>query len=105
MAEAMRLRAVLQGSTADVRILMRHPMETGHRKDARGQPVPAHFIQHVLVQHNGRTVVDSQWSQAVAANPFLGVRVASAKIGDRISVTWTDNTGARQTEEVAVAAS
>jgi len=103
MADPMKIRATLQGDTADVRILMRHPMETGTRKTASGV-VPLHFIQSVSVQHNGKTVLDAQWSQAVSRDPFLGLRVKGAKAGDKISVTWTDNKGDKRTDEVSVAA-
>jgi sulfur-oxidizing protein SoxZ len=105
MAEPMKIRATLQVDTADVRILMLHPMETGQRKDAKGEIVPMHFIQSVVVTHNGSTVLDAQWSQAISRNPFLGLRVKGAKTGDKISVTWTDNKGDKRTDEVAVAAS
>jgi sulfur-oxidizing protein SoxZ len=104
MSEPMRIRATLQGEVADVRILMRHPMETGQRKDAKGDLVPAHFIQSVLVEHNGKTVLDAQWSQAVSRDPFLGLRVKGAKVGDKISVTWTDTKGDKRTDEATVAA-
>ncbi len=104
MAEPMKIRATLQGDVADVRILMQHPMETGQRKDAKGDIVPMHFIQNVMVTHNGNTVLDAQWSQAISRNPFLGLRVKGAKVGDKISVTWTDNKGDKRTDEVAVAA-
>src|SRR3989337_2754752 len=104
MAEPMKIRATLQGDVADVRILMLHPMETGQRKDGKGRIVPLHFIQSVVVSHNGKTVLDAQWSQAVSRNPFLGLRVKGAKAGDKISVTWTDNMGDKRTDEVAVAA-
>jgi len=104
MSEPMRIRATLQGDVADVRILMRHPMETGQRKDGQGQIVPLHFIQSVLVSHNGKTVLDAQWSQAVSRDPFLGLRVKGAKLGDKISVTWTDNKGDKRTDEATVAA-
>ncbi len=104
MAEPMKIRATLQGDVADVRILMQHPMETGQRKDAKGDIVPMHFIQSVVVTHNGNIVLDVQWSQAISRNPFLGLRVKGAKVGDKISVTWTDNKGDKRTDEVAVAA-
>ena len=103
MADPMKIRATLQGDTADVRILMRHPMETGTRRTAAGL-VPLHFIQSVIVQHNGKTVLDAQWSQAVSRDPFLGVRVKGAKAGDKIAVTWTDNKGDTRTDDVAVSA-
>ena len=105
MSEPMRIRATLQGDTADVRILMRHPMETGQRKDAKGEIVAVHFIQNVLVTHNGRTVLDAQWSQAVSRDPFLGIRVKGARAGDKIAVTWTDNRGDKRTDEAVVGAS
>jgi sulfur-oxidizing protein SoxZ len=104
MAEPMKIRATLQVDTADVRILMLHPMETGQRKDAKGEIVPMHFIQNVVITHNGKTVLDAQWSQAISRNPFLGLRVKGAKAGDKISVTWTDNKGDKRTDEAAVAA-
>ncbi|MCC6533710.1 MAG: thiosulfate oxidation carrier complex protein SoxZ [Burkholderiales bacterium] len=103
MAEPMRIRATLQGDVADVRILMRHPMETGQRKDAKGQVIPLHFIQNVVVSHNGKTVFDAQWSQAVSRDPFLGLRIKGAKAGDKIMVTWTDNKGDKRSDEATVA--
>jgi len=104
MAEPMKIRATLKGDTADVRILMLHPMETGQRKNSKGVVIPLHFIRNVLVTHNGKTVLDAQWSQAVSRNPFLGLRIKGAKAGDKIGVTWTDNKGEKRTDEVTVAA-
>lgn len=104
MAEPMKIRATLQGDTADVRILVAHPMETGQRKDAAGNIVPVHFIQSLTVTHNGKTVMDAQWSQAISRNPFLGLRVKGAKVDDKIVVAWTDNKGDHRTDESLVAA-
>jgi sulfur-oxidizing protein SoxZ len=103
MTEAMKIRATLQGDAAELRVLIKHPMETGTRKTAAGV-VPAHFIQSVVVQHNGRTVFDAQWSQSVSRDPVLGLRVRGAKAGDRISVSWVDNRGERRTDEAVVMA-
>jgi len=102
MSEPMRIRATLQGDVADVRVLMSHPMETGQRKNERGELVPLHFITQVTATHNGRVVLDAQWSQAVSRNPFLGFRVKGAKVGDKIAVTWVDNRGDRSSVETAV---
>ena len=104
MAEPMKIRATLQGDTADVRILVAHPMETGQRKDAAGNLVPVHFIETLSVTHNGKVVMDAQWSQAISRNPFLGLRVKGAKSGDKIVVTWTDNKGDKRTDEAVVTA-
>jgi len=105
MAEPMKIRARIEGDAADVKVLMGHPMETGQRKNEKGELVPLHFIQSVIATHNGKTVLDAQWSQAVARNPFLGFRVKGAKPGDKITVSWTDNTGDKGSVETTVAAS
>lgn len=104
MSEPMKIRATLKGDTVDLRVLMLHPMETGQRKNSKGEIVPMHFIQSVVITHNGKTVLDAQWSQAVARNPFLGLRIKGAKAGDKINVTWVDNKGDKRTDEATVAA-
>jgi sulfur-oxidizing protein SoxZ len=104
MAEPMKIRAKMDGDFADVKVLMSHPMETGQRKNEKGELVPVHFIQSVIATHNGKTVLDAQWSQAIARNPFLGFRVKGAKAGDKITVSWTDTTGDKGSIDTAVAA-
>lgn len=105
MAEPMKIRAQMQGGVADVKVLMNHPMETGQRKDARtGQTIPAHFIQQVTVTVGGTPVLDVQWSQAISKNPFIGLRVAGAKAGDKVAVSWSDNKGEKNIAEATVAA-
>lgn len=105
MAEPMKIRAVLRGDMADVRVLVAHPMETGQRKDAAGNLVPQHFIQSVMVTHNGNAVYEGQWSQAVSRNPVFAVRIKGAKVGDKVAVTWTDNKNDKRTDEATVSAS
>ena len=104
MAEPMKIRAKMEGDAADVKVLMSHPMETGQRKNEKGELVPVHFIQSVIATHNGKTVLDAQWSQAVARNPFLGFRVRGAKTGDKITVSWTDTSGDKGSIDTTVVA-
>ena len=104
MAEPMKIRATLKGDVADIRVLVAHPMETGQRRDAAGALVPAHFIQSMTVTHNGNTVYDAQWSQAISRNPVFAVRVKGAKVGDKVVVSWTDNKNDKRIDEAVVAA-
>jgi sulfur-oxidizing protein SoxZ len=103
VAEPMKIRATVKGDVADIRVLIAHPMETGQRRDAKGEPVPIHFIQSIVVTHNGKTVYSGQWSQGVSRNPVFAVRVRGAKAGDKVSVTWVDNKGDRRSDEATVA--
>jgi len=103
MADPMKIRATMQGDVADVKVLMSHIMETGQRKDSKtGQLIPAHFIQEVTATVNGKLVLDSQWSQAISKNPFLGFKVKGAKAGDKVVVNWVDNKGEKNTAEATI---
>jgi len=100
----MKIRATLKGDTAHVLVYMRHPMETGLRRNSRGEIVPRHFIQDVVVTHNGRTVLEGKWGTGMSRNPLFGLRIGGAKAGDTVAVAWADSKGERRVDEVAVAA-
>ena len=102
MADPMRIRAQSNGTATVVRVLMAHEMETGQRKDAAGKTIPAWYIQEVVAQHNGKTVLTAQWGPSVAKNPFLQFNVKGAKAGDRISIAWVDNRGDKRSDEAVV---
>ena len=103
MAEPMKIRATVKGDTAEVRVLMVHPMETGQRKDASGALVPLHFIQEVQVLLNGKLALEGQISQAVSRNPVFSFRLKGGAKGDKIEVAWLDNKGESNKIETAVA--
>ncbi|WP_313299698.1 thiosulfate oxidation carrier complex protein SoxZ [Diaphorobacter sp.] len=102
MPDPMRIRAQASGDKATVRVLMSHEMETGQRKDASGQVIPAWFIQDVTASLNGKQVFRAEWGPAVSKNPFLQFNVKGAKAGDKLSVTWKDNKGETRTDEATV---
>ena len=104
MADPMKIRALLEGDICNVKVLMNHPMETGQRRDQKtGQLVPAHFIQQVTANLNGRLVMEAQWTQAISRNPFFGFKVKGARSGDRITVAWVDNQGGKNSTDAVVA--
>jgi sulfur-oxidizing protein SoxZ len=103
MADPMKIRAAIVGDSTEVKVLMAHEMESGQRKDAQGQAIPAWFIQNVTVTWNGRTVLAAQWGTAISKNPFLSFKFKGGAKGDRVIVTWTDNRGDTRTDEAAIA--
>jgi sulfur-oxidizing protein SoxZ len=103
MAEPMKIRATLKGDSAEVRVLMVHPMETGQRKDTSGSVVPVHFIQEVTVKVNGKVMIEGQISQAVSRNPVFSFRLKGVKPGDKLEIAWLDNRGERSQSDTAIA--
>ncbi|KAA6187798.1 thiosulfate oxidation carrier complex protein SoxZ [Thiohalocapsa marina] len=89
-----KIRARLRDGVADVKILMRHPMETGRRKDPEsGELIPKHYIREVICEHNGQVAMRLDWSWGISADPYLAFKVKDAQVGDAISVRWTDDQG------------
>ncbi len=103
MADPMKIRAQMKGDTADIRVLMAHPMETGQRKDNAGNLVPAHFIQSITIDVGGKRVLQGQTSTSISRNPVFGFRVKGAKAGDKVVIQWEDNKGDKRTDEATIA--
>ena len=102
MADGIKIRAQLREDVADIKVLISHPMETGQRKDSRGNRIPRHFIKNVSATLNGKLVLNAQWSQAIARNPFLGFKIRGARAGDKVAVSWSDNLGETNSIETTV---
>jgi sulfur-oxidizing protein SoxZ len=103
VADPMKIRASAAGDSTEVKVLMSHEMETGQRKDAKGQVIPAWFIENVTVTWNGKTVLSAQWGTAISKNPFLSFKFKGAARGDKVIVTWVDNRGDKRTDEAVIA--
>jgi sulfur-oxidizing protein SoxZ len=103
MAEPMKIRASVKGDEAEVKCLMNHPMETGLRKDAKtGALVPAHHITNVTATLNGTQVLNAQWGGGISKNPYLAFKVKGGKKGDKVVVSWVDNTGDKNSAEASI---
>jgi sulfur-oxidizing protein SoxZ len=94
MSNSIKIRAKIKDGVTEVKTLITHPMETGQRKDKKtGQLVPAHFINEIVAEAAGKTVLTTQWSAGISRNPYLAFAFAGANAGDEVKVTWTDNKG------------
>ena len=94
MAKSNKIRAKIKGDTTNVKCLMTHSMETGLRKDKKtGKPIPAHFINEVVAESGGKTVMTSNWSAGVSKNPYLSFAFTGGAKGEEVKISWTDNQG------------
>ena len=97
---SIKVRAKVKKGEAKVKCLISHPMETGLRKDKKTKKlIPAQFIQEVVCEHDGKTVMNAQWNSTISKNPFLSFVFTGAKSGDTIKISWVDNTGKSDTTE------
>ena len=101
--QATKIRAQFKGTQALVRVLMRHDMETGQRKDANGKLIAAWFIQEVKATLNGKPVFQTQWGTGMAKDPYLQFTLKQAKAGDQLTVQWLDNRGLSRSDSITLA--
>ncbi|MDX1347992.1 MAG: thiosulfate oxidation carrier complex protein SoxZ [Thiomicrorhabdus chilensis] len=102
MSIKIRMRAKSKGGIAEVKALIKHPMESGVRMNKKtGKPYPAKYIDMVEVMVNGTKAVDAQWSGAVSANPYVAVKV-KANSGDEVALSVTDNTGEKGSSSITL---
>lgn len=99
MTDQIRMRATVRDGITEVRLLVPHPMETGQRKDASGNLIPAHHISSLTVSHNGELLLASEMGRSVSANPHLTFKFKGGEKGDKLSVSWLDNQQQSRTEE------
>ena len=97
MASTIRVRAISSGETTEVQALIQHPMDSGYMKDAQGETIPAHFIQQLTFEHNGKKVFVADWGPAVSKDPYVKFGFKGASKGDELKISWIDNKGATDT--------
>jgi len=101
--DTIRPRAWVDGEIATVKVLISHPMETGLRKDKNsGKKIPAHYIEEVVIEHNGNAVLNGLLGPAVSKNPFIQCKFNGAKKGDSLKISWKDNQGESDSIETTI---
>jgi sulfur-oxidizing protein SoxZ len=100
---SIKIRAKSKDDVTTVKALMSHPMETGLRKDKKtGETIPAHFIQEVTAEWNGKTVMTASWGGAVSKNPYLSFKFKGGAKDDEIKLSWKDNQGGTDSNTVKI---
>lgn len=88
----------------EILALIDHPMETGLRVDPKTkEKIPAHWIQKLTVEVNGKPVADVDMGVAISKDPLIAIASKAVKKGDKVSVSWTDSQGKKDASELVVA--
>ncbi len=90
---SITIRAKQKGEYTEVRLLVRHPMQSGKcNHSAKAKPF---FIQELRCFHQKQRVVMAQLGIAIAENPYFTFRFKGGALGDKIKISWVDNRGNR----------
>jgi len=84
--------SVKRGDPIEVRISIRHPMETGFRVDDVGRSIPRNTLRDVVVRYGDAIVLRASLGSGIAANPYLRFFVTAREAGP-LTVEWVDDAG------------
>ena len=90
---------LLENDITQVRALIAHPMETGYKRDEKGNKIPAHYIQELTVKHNDKVITNSIMGSGISRNPYFAFKFKGGKSGDKITISWVDNLGFTASEK------
>jgi sulfur-oxidizing protein SoxZ len=90
-----------KGEAIEIKTLISHPMETGHRRDTQGRLIPRQIIHTFICTYNGEEVFRADWHPAVAANPYLAFYTVVTESG-RLRFEWVDDAGTAYTAEAEI---
>lgn len=81
-----------RGEVVEVRTLVAHPMETGHRADSDGQVVPRSIIRRFSCRYDGDVVFSADLHPAIAANPLIVFHTVATVTGP-LTCRWEGDNG------------
>ena len=89
------------GEVIEVKTLISHPMESGHRTDGEGNPIPRLIIQTMQATFNGQEVFRAEWSSGIAANPYQAFMLKVDEPG-LLEVVWQDEAGNEWRDQASI---
>ena len=85
----MRVKA---GEAVEIRTLLQHPMESGHRLDAQGQRLPRSIVRRFEAWFNGELACAVDLHAAIAANPYWVFWLRVEQAGE-LQLLWQGDDG------------
>ena len=86
------------GEVVQIRTIASHPMESGFRRDVRGDIIPQDILVSFVCRYNGAEVFRTDFFPGTAANPYLTFFLIAETSGP-IEFQWTDQHGTVTTEQ------
>lgn len=80
------------GEAIVLKTLISHPMESGQRKDSKGEIIPRSIINRFTCDFNGKNVIDVTLEPAISTNPYIEFEAVVPEAGE-FKFTWYDDDG------------
>ncbi len=90
-----------KGEVITLKALIQHPMESGFRRDARGEAIARNIITKFECIYNDKIIFAADFFPAISANPFLKFHTIARATGI-IRFQWTDQNGKVFSEQAKI---
>lgn len=94
-------KSAKKGDVIQIKTLVPHKMETGQRKDKKGNKIPRFIINKVDVTFNGNPIISADLHPAISANPYFSFYSRVEQSGT-YKFTWTDDKGTKLTTSKSI---
>lgn len=88
-----------RGEVMELKAMIRHPMETGYRRDLYGKQIPENILNRFECRYNGEVVFSAELFRAIAADPFLTFYTVAVESG-ALEFRWIDQDAQEYSETV-----
>ncbi len=85
-------KTAAKGEVIEIKTLISHTMESGQRKDKKGETIPRKIINKFVATYNGEEIFSADWHPAISANPYMAFHTVATESGT-LEFTWTDDDG------------
>lgn len=93
---------IAKGEIIMVNSIISHPMDTGFFRTKDGEPIPAYFINDVMITYGGEQVARFEWTSGISRDPVISFALRADREAP-LTMTWKDNKGGVYTQSVDIA--
>lgn len=92
---------IAKGEIITVNSIISHPMDTGFFRTKDGDPIPAYFINDVVITYGGDEVARFEWTSGISRDPVVSFSLRADREAP-LMMTWKDNKGGVYTQSVDI---
>jgi len=92
MSIKVKVKAKEKDGIVKAKMLIKHPMESGLRKNKEGILIPVHHLKEVKAEYQGVVIFQAEIGVGVAKDPFMAFSFKGTK-GELFSVSALDSKG------------
>jgi sulfur-oxidizing protein SoxZ len=97
----IKVKAKEKNGIVKAKMLIKHPMESGMRKDKEGKLIPIHHLKEVSVEYKGEVIFQAEIGTGISKDPFIAFAFKGTK-GETFQVTALDSKGMTGNTEMKI---